>query len=140
MTTQRPEIVIEGSDDGIEWKSYGFRYKPDDDLARRPRFCTPHMPRLDWQLWFAAMGEMNDSPWTILLMRRLLEGSPPVLALIGHNPFPDAPPKYVRALVYDYHFTTSAERAQSGHWWKREPQRVFCPAVTLEDFARWTGD
>jgi hypothetical protein len=71
MTTERPEIIVQGSDDGVTWKSYTFRYKPDDELARRPRFCTPHMPRLDWQLWFAAMGDVNSSPWTIGLFRRL---------------------------------------------------------------------
>lgn len=133
MTTQRPEIVIEGSNDGVTWKAYHFRYKPDDDLARRPRFCTPHMPRLDWQLWFAAMGDMNQSPWTIGLFRRLLEGSPPVLGLFRDNPFPDAPPKYVRALQYEYHFTTREERATSGNWWKRELIGTFCPPISLDD-------
>jgi predicted DCC family thiol-disulfide oxidoreductase YuxK len=133
MTTERPEIIIQGSDDGLTWKSYAFRYKPDDDLTRRPRFCTPHMPRLDWQLWFAAMGDVNSSPWTIGLFFRLLEGSPDVLALFRDNPFPDHPPKYVRALLYQYHFTTRAQRARTGDWWTREPAGEFCPPVTLED-------
>ncbi len=134
MTKHRPEIVIEGSDDGVQWKAYRFRWKADDDLAKTPQFCTPHMPRLDWQLWFAAMGDMNQSPWTYGLMQRLLEGSPDVLDLFGENPFPKAPPKYVRALTYEYHFTTPAEHDQSGNWWTRGPAAVFCPAATLDDF------
>jgi hypothetical protein len=133
MTTKRPEIVIEGSDDGVTWKSYRFRWKPDDDLTRRPRFATPHMPRLDWQLWFAAMGRVENSPWTINLMQRILESSPPVMSLLRDNPFPNAPPRYVRAKLYMYHFTTSPERAQSGAWWKREELGEFCPPVSLDD-------
>jgi hypothetical protein len=133
MTTERPEIVVQGSDDGVTWKSYAFRYKPDDELTRRPRFCTPHMPRLDWQLWFAAMGDVNSSPWTIGLFRRLLEGSPPVLALLRDNPFPNHPPKYVRAPLYRYHFSTPEQRTRTGEWWTREPAGEFCPAITLDD-------
>jgi predicted DCC family thiol-disulfide oxidoreductase YuxK len=133
MTTERPEIIVQGSDDGVTWKSYTFRYKPDDELARRPRFCTPHMPRLDWQLWFAAMGDVNSSPWTMGLFRRLLEGSPEVLALFRGNPFPDHPPKYVRALLYSYHFSTPEQRARGGQWWTREPAGEFCPAISLDD-------
>jgi hypothetical protein len=133
MTTERPEIIVQGSDDGVTWKSYAFRYKPDDALTRRPRFCAPHMPRLDWQLWFAAMGDVNSSPWTIGLFRRLLEGSPQVAALLRDNPFPDHPPKYVRALLYQYHFSTPEQRARTGEWWTREPAGEFCPAITLED-------
>jgi hypothetical protein len=91
------------------------------------------MPRLDWQLWFAAMGDVNSSPWTIGLFRRLLEGSPEVLGLFRGNPFPDHPPRYVRALLYSYHFSTPEQRAGSGQWWTREPAGEFCPAVTLED-------
>jgi hypothetical protein len=133
MTTARPEIIIEGSDDSVTWKPYAFRYKPGDDLTRRPRFCTPHMPRLDWQLWFAAMGDVNSSPWTIALFRRLLEGSPPVLGLFRENPFPDHPPKYIRAMLYQYHFSTREQRAKTGAWWTREPAGEFCPAITLDD-------
>jgi hypothetical protein len=133
MTTERPEIILQGSDDGITWKSYAFCWKPDDELDRRPRFCTPHMPRLDWQLWFAAMGDIEQSSWTINLMRRLLEGSPTVLGLLRENPFPHKPPRYVRALRYSYHFTTRVEGAGAGDWWKREPRGLFCPPITLQD-------
>jgi hypothetical protein len=91
------------------------------------------MPRLDWQLWFAAMGDVNDNPWTIGLMRGILEGSPPVLGLLGDNPFRYKPPKYVRGVIYMYHFTTPEERARTGDWWKRESAAVFCLPVSLDD-------
>jgi lipase maturation factor 1 len=135
MTTERPEILIEGSDDGVTWKPYRFRYKPDDELTRRPRFCTPHMPRLDWQLWFAALGgDVYQSPWTVNLFRRLLEGSPPVLELFRENPFPDRPPRYVRATMRRYHFSTADERARTGAWWTPGfEQQTFCPPITLGD-------
>src|SRR5205085_11678130 len=81
MTTQRYEITIEGSEDGLTWKPYTFRYKPGEDLTVRPKFCEPHMPRLDWQMWFAALGDYQDNPWIIRFMASLLEGSPPVLKL-----------------------------------------------------------
>jgi hypothetical protein len=116
MTTERPEIRIEGSEDGTVWREYVFRYKPGD-LARAPGWVAPHMPRLDWQMWFAALGRIRNSPWVGRLLERLREGSPPVLALFAVNPFPDAPPKFVRATLWEYRFTTSAERAETGNAW-----------------------
>ena len=96
MTTRRPEIVVEGSDDGESWRPYRFRWKPCE-LDRRPRFTPFHLPRLDWQMWFAALGgDCRSQPWFLRFERRLLEGSPPVLALLRENPFPDRPPRYVR--------------------------------------------
>src|SRR6185437_11809113 len=105
MTTSRPEIVFQGSDDGIAWRSYDFKYKPGDDLKRAPPVVEPHMPRLDWRLWFAAMGSVDDSPWVLSFVRRLLEGSPEMKIFFVNDPFPARPPKYIRAFVYDYHFT-----------------------------------
>ena len=90
MTTERPEIIVEGSDDGTSWKPYRFRWKPGE-LDRRPRFTTPHLPRLDWQLWFAALaGDCRSQPWFLRFEQKLLEGEPEVLSLLGENPFPDA--------------------------------------------------
>jgi len=132
MTTERPEIIVEGSNDGLEWKPYEFKWKPGD-LHRAPQFCTPHMPRLDWQMWFAALGEVENNPWFINLLIRLLQGSPPVLDLMGNNPFPDHPPKYVRAVLYKYEFTTAEERRQTGNWWKREQTGIYCPPVSLNE-------
>jgi hypothetical protein len=123
MTTDRPELIVQGSDDGIHWQAYEFKWKPGD-VKRRPAFCTPHMPRLDWQMWFAAIdlyhyGQID--PWLSPFMRQLQQGSPPVVNLLAHNPFPDHPPRYVRLMVYEYRFTTRAERAASGAWWHRDP-------------------
>ena len=130
MTTSRPEIVIEGSADGLVWREYVFRFKPGP-LARRARWNIPHQPRLDWQMWFAALGDRRDNLWFESLMRRLLEGSPPVLALFEADPFPDRPPKYVRALLYDYRFADSSTRAATGQWWVRQLAGLYFPQVSL---------
>ena len=130
MTTTRPEISIEGSSDGANWTPYLFRYKPGP-LNRRPPWIEPSQPRLDWQMWFAALGNYQENPWLLRLMMRLLEGSAPVLQLMDQNPFPDKPPKYVRAMVYEYHFTSYAERRTTGDWWKRELKGVYFPPIGL---------
>src|SRR5262249_15475564 len=96
MTTTRPEIVIEGSNDGVAWQAYEFRYKPGN-LYRAPMQVAPHQPRLDWQMWFAALDDYRASPWFLGLVRQLFRGSPNVLALFETNPFPDHPPRYIRA-------------------------------------------
>jgi lipase maturation factor 1 len=132
MTTSRPEIIIEGSDDGLIWRAYEFKYKPGD-IKRRPGFVEPHQPRLDWQMWFAALGTYRQNPWLANLCVRLLQGSPPVLALLERNPFPDAPPHYIRAVVYDYHFTDFATRHKTGAWWRRQEQGAYLPALSLDD-------
>src|SRR5271170_5611069 len=134
MTVTRPEIVIEGSDDGHVWREFVFRYKPGP-VSRPSLWNIPHQPRLDWQMWFAALGSVRENPWTIGLMQRLLEGSPAVLALLDSNPFADAPPKYVRAWLYDYRFADPRARAQ-GQWWVRRPEELYFPQVSLADFVR----
>jgi hypothetical protein len=133
MTTERPEIIVEGSSDGRHWKEYGFRYQPGDP-NRRPAFVAPHQPRLDWQMWFAALGNYRQNPWFVSFCRRLLEGSPEVLALLGKDPFPDQPPKYIRARLYNYRFTSPEERKRTGAWWQREPKGEYLPPVSLEMF------
>jgi len=133
MTTVRHEISIEGSDDGASWREYPFRYKPGD-VDRAPRWVAPHQPRLDWQMWFAALGTYRDNPWFVNFVYRLLEGSTPVLALVGPNPFPAAPPRYIRAQVYDYAFTDWSTRHATGAWWKREPVGSYLPPVSLQNF------
>ncbi len=130
MTTQRNEIIIEGSDDGQTWKEYQFEYKPGD-VNRAPVFTTPHMPRLDWQMWFAALSDAQSNPWFENFMIRLLEGSPPVVKLLAYDPFPDHPPRYVRAVMYDYHFTTFQERKATGAWWTRKELGLYFPSVSL---------
>ena len=109
MTTERDEIVIEGSDDGAEWREYEFRYKPGD-VARRPRWNIPHQPRLDWQMWFAALDDPQYLPWFSRFLERLLENEPTVTALLERNPFPDKPPIYVRARVLRLHLMPAGKR------------------------------
>jgi predicted DCC family thiol-disulfide oxidoreductase YuxK len=124
MTTSRPEIVVEGSEDGENWKPYEFKYKPGA-LDRAPRQIAPFQPRLDWQMWFAALGNFRQNLWFVGFVSRLLEGSPDVLALLEKNPFPEHPPKYVRAMVYEYTFTNWGEQG----WWKRKPLGTYLPPV-----------
>ncbi|TMG82138.1 MAG: lipase maturation factor family protein [Betaproteobacteria bacterium] len=96
----------------------------------------PHQPRLDWQMWFAALGDARANPWFQNLMLRLLEGSPPVLALLDSNPFPDRPPKYVEAKLYDYRFAERSTHAATGQWWVRQLEGIYFPQVSLADFGR----
>jgi len=128
MTTSRPEIIVEGSNDGETWLPYEFKWKPGD-VTRRPGVVAPHQPRLDWQMWFAALGDVRQNPWFLRFLQRLLEGSPEVLDLMEKNPFPAAPPRYLRALLYDYKFTRRGDDPKA--WWKREERGVYCPAISL---------
>jgi hypothetical protein len=134
MTTERNEIVIEGSEDGEKWVPYEFRYKPGD-VDRSPRWVQPHQPRLDWQMWFAALGSYRTNPWIVNLAVRLLDGSPSVPPLLANNPFPQHPPRFVRATVYRYTFTDFETRRRTGAWWKREPRGLYLPAVGLRSTA-----
>ncbi|HEY7956358.1 MAG TPA: lipase maturation factor family protein [Polyangia bacterium] len=130
MTTRRPEIVIEGSRDGVKWREYEFRYKPGA-VTGPPRFVAPHQPRLDWQMWFAALG--SPRPWFERFLARLLEGAPEVSKLLARNPFSDRPPKYVRALLYEYRMTDRATRRRTGAWWTRELLGLYFPAARLSE-------
>jgi predicted DCC family thiol-disulfide oxidoreductase YuxK len=130
MTTQRNEIVIEGSNDGVEWREYEFRYKPGDQ-ARRPSWNIPHQPRLDWQMWFAALEDPRQLRWFWRFLQRVLENEPSVTALMKKNPFPDKPPLYVRAEFYDYTYASSAEKAR-GLWWERHSLGLYFPVVRLK--------
>jgi hypothetical protein len=138
MTTTRPEIVIEGSNDGETWLPYEFNDKPGD-VDRRPPWVAPYQPRLDWQMWFAALGPYQRSPWFYSLMLRLLQGSPPVLALLKTNPFPAAPPRYVRAVLYDYQFTRF-DSPEPQAWWRRQYRGLYFPVTTLQSQGAGTRD
>jgi lipase maturation factor 1 len=135
MTTSRPEILLEGSADGVTWTPYEFRWKPGD-VTGRPRFVAPHQPRLDWQMWFAALGSYNEQPWFLPFCARLLEGEPSVTALLAKNPFPVLPPRYLRATVYEYRFTTAAERRSTGAWWAREAKGLYIPVLSQDMLRR----
>ena len=130
MTTTRPELIIEGSNDGREWLPYELPHKPGD-LARRPDFVAPFQPRLDWQLWFAALETPDQNPWVFSLCAHLLRGTPEVLARLARNPFPDAPPRFVRVIRYEYHFTDAAERVRNDHWWRRTPLDYYVEPTSL---------
>jgi hypothetical protein len=133
MTKTRPEIIVEGSDDGMLWKAYEFPYKPGDPM-RRPQFVAPHQPRLDWQMWFAALGTPRKNAWFLRMQERLLSGSPAVLDLFRTNPFPNQPPQYIRGVLYQYEFATWEERMTTGAWWKRRVLMSYTPDLSLEDF------
>ena len=133
MTKDRGEIILEGSSEGIDWLPYEFKWKPGD-LKRAPGWCAPHQPRLDWQMWFAALGTPRENPWLIALIYRLLQGSHQVNDLLANNPFPDKPPRYIRATFYRYRFTTVDEFRHTGAWWKRQELREYLPTLSLEQF------
>jgi hypothetical protein len=125
MTTVRPEIIVEGSDDGVTWRPYEFRWKPGDP-RRRPHFVQPHMPRLDWQMWFAALQGYQRTAWFAPFLDRLLANDPDVTGLLAPGPFADRAPRYVRAVLYRYEFATPAEH-RAGAWWRRELLGLYAP-------------
>jgi hypothetical protein len=130
MTTSRKEIVIEGSDDGENWKAYEFKYKPGDIYRRLP-WVAPYQPRLDWQMWFAALSDIQANPWFQQFVVCLLEGRPEVTSLFASNPFPNRPPRFIRGVAYEYHFTDWATRWTTGVIWSRTPAADYLRAVSL---------
>jgi hypothetical protein len=128
MTTTRPELIVEGSADGTVWTPYEFKYKPGP-IDRPLPWVAPHQPRLDWQMWFAALGSYAEDPWIESFCRRLLEGSPDVLALLARNPFPAHPPAFLRIMRYEYQFTDRAERARSGDIWSGDLTGPYSPVL-----------
>ncbi len=131
MTKERPEIQVEGSADGIDWVAYQFKWKPGD-VNRAPRWCAPHQPRLDWQMWFAALGGARQERWFENFIIRLLQNERSVTGLLRRNPFPDRPPQYVRATLFKYQFTTADEHRATGAWWKRREIGQFFPEASLK--------
>ena len=135
MTTTRPEVVIEGSNDGVRWLEYEFKYQPGD-LRQPPRWIAPFQPRLDWQMWFAALGQYDREPWFQSFCRRLLEGSPSVLRLLARDPFQGTPPRFVRGVLYQYHFAELATGRADGVWWTRERLGLYSPVLSLSQTTR----
>lgn len=131
MTKDRREIVIEGSADGIDWLPYEFKWKPGD-VNRAPGWCAPHQPRLDWQMWFAALSSAKDNRWFMRTALFLLEGKKDVVRLFARNPFPQTPPRYIRAIWYRYRFTSAEERKETGAWWKREELGEYLHTGSLQ--------
>jgi hypothetical protein len=136
MTSGRYEIEFQGSNDGKTWTAYPFRYKPQA-LNERPRIYAPYQPRFDWNLWFASLGEWQQNQIVPLTEERLLDNDADVLSLFRGNPFPTQPPKYVRAVLWQYWFTSLAEKHATGNWWKRELLGLYAPVVMKTPDSRY---
>ena len=128
MTRGRYEIEFQGSADGQNWVSYPFRFKPQDP-GKAPGIYAPYQPRFDWNLWFASLGQWRSDPIVTRTEERLLTGDSDVLQLFAANPFPHEPPREVRAVLWQYWFTTPAEKRQQGMWWRRELLGLYAPTL-----------
>jgi hypothetical protein len=130
MTTTRLEIVLEGSEDGATWVEYEFKYKAGD-AHRRPPWVAPHQPRLDWQMWFAALGRFDDNEWFQSFCVRLLEADGEVLRLLERDPFQGRKPRFIRARLDRYRFSDAEARRRDGVWWTRERLREYSAVLSL---------
>jgi hypothetical protein len=131
----RMEIIFEGTDEAVlteqtRWKEYEFKAKPGNP-HRRPAIVAPYQPRIDWQIWFAAMSTPQEYPWTVHFVWKLLHNDPGTLSLIANNPFPDKPPRYIRAQYYEYHFAKPGD--PTGAWWERRLVGNWLPPLSVED-------
>jgi hypothetical protein len=129
------EIVVEGTGDDViapstHWLEYEFKGKPTD-VSRCPPLIAPYHLRLDWLMWFAAMDDYRNNPWFFHFMAKLLENDKDTLGLIKTNPFPNGAPKWVKAELFEYHFTTPDQRRRTGNWWTRSYTREYLPAMSL---------
>ena len=131
MTPRRYEIEFQGSDDGQAWTPYPFRFKPQDPRDR-PRIYAPYQPRFDWNLWFASLTSWQGAPIVPRTEIRLLQGSPQTLTLFRGDPFPRHPPRFVRAVLYQYRFSTPAQHRAAGLWWTRQLLGTYAPTLTLQ--------
>ncbi|HKV23693.1 MAG TPA: lipase maturation factor family protein [Candidatus Acidoferrum sp.] len=130
MTRGRYEIEFQGSNDGVNWTPYPFSHKPQA-LNKAPSIYAPYQPRFDWNLWFASLGDWRDNPMVLRTERHLLANDLDVLSLFAANPFPNAPPKQVRAVLWQYWFTTREEKRKTGDWWRRKYLGLYAPALEL---------
>jgi len=130
MTWRRYEIEFQGSDDGVHWVTYPFRFKPQDP-GKAPGIYAPYQPRFEWNLWFASLGTWQDNTWVVRAEQLLLTNDKDVLALFASNPFPDHPPKQVRAVLWQYWFTNLATKRTTGMWWRREYLGLYAPSLEL---------
>jgi hypothetical protein len=131
MTRGRYEIEFQGSNDGVNWQPYLFRYKPQE-LNEAPRIYAPYQPRFDWNLWFASLGDWHQNELVVLTEERLLLNEPDVLNLFRTNPFPQSPPHYVRAVLWQYWFTSLEEKRRTGDWWKRQLLGLYAPTISRD--------
>lgn len=128
MTRGRYEIEFQGSNDGTTWVAYSFRFKPQA-LDEAPKIYAPYQPRFDWNLWFASLSNWRRSIIVVRTEEHLLQGTPEVLRLFAGNPFSPSPPKEIRAVIWQYWFTTLAEKRATGNWWRRELLGLYAPVL-----------
>jgi len=131
MTRGRYEIEFQGSNDGKTWTAYLFRYKPQA-INQPPGIYAPYQPRFDWNLWFASLGDWEQNSLVHFTEERLLSNSPDVLSLFRDNPFAAAPPKYIRAVLWQYWFTSMREKHDTGNWWRRQLLGLYAPVLTRQ--------
>jgi hypothetical protein len=129
MTRGRYEIEFQGSNDGVNWQPYLFRYKPQL-LNEAPRIYAPYQPRFDWNLWFASLGDWRQNEMVVLTEERLLANDGDVLALFRGNPFSQSPPRYVRSVLWQYWFTSMDDKRRTGNWWRRQLLGLYAPTIT----------
>jgi hypothetical protein len=136
VTRERHELVVEGAADeaAMEWREYGFKAKPGDPRRRPPQLAPYHL-RLDWLMWFLPLGAGREI-WFVRFAEKLLRGDAQVLRLLRENPFPDAPPRWLRARLFSYRFTSRQERKQTGAFWVREALGIYLSPITLRDRSR----
>jgi hypothetical protein len=137
ITRPRYEVIVSGTNDAVigadtVWREYEFKAKPGDPDRRPPQIAPYHL-RLDWMMWFCGFTPWYQEPWFVNFVAKLLQDDEKALSLMAENPFPDRPPRFVRALLYEYRFTTPAERRKTGAWWSRELKGLYFPAVSLDD-------
>jgi hypothetical protein len=140
ITRTRYEVVVEGTEEAAVtpatvWREYEFKGKPGA-LGRRPRQVAPYHLRIDWLMWFAAMDSYYQHSWFVPMISKLLQGDPGMLSLLQSNPFPEKPPHFVRARLYEYHFTSPAEKKKNGQWWTRSPAGSYFPPASLDSHQR----
>ncbi len=130
MTRGRYDIEFQGSNDGQTWTAYSFRNKPQA-LNEAPHVYAPYQPRFDWNLWFASLGGWRQNEIVPLTEEKLLVNDADVLVLFRGNPFPQIPPRFVRAVLWQYWFTSMDEKRATGNWWRREYLGLYAPELTL---------
>jgi hypothetical protein len=130
MTRGRYEIEFQGSHDGTHWVAYPFKYKPQAE-NEAPGIYAPYQPRFDWNLWFASLGDWRQNDIVPLTEERLLVNDADVLSLFSGNPFAKSPPRYVRAVLWQYWFTSMDEKRRSGNWWRSQFLGLCAPEITL---------
>lgn len=131
MTWIRYEIEYQGSDDGTNWTPYPYRFKPQDP-AKTPGIYAPYQPRFDWNMWFASLDDWRNNPWVLRAEEQILANDRDVLSLFAANPFPNKPPKQIRAVLWRYWFTNLATKRATGMWWRREYMGLYAPALEAE--------